>query len=103
MCSADQTTRSANVWYLLSYLLRWIFNRREEVAAGDKSRLEEGERWIVITSINYPTPSVERLNELPGWQVALQPAAMFKTGSLSVLARSDSVTPFGHVRLPINH
>eukprot|EP00884_Botryococcus_braunii_P006898 jgi/Botrbrau1/16209/Bobra.314_2s0003.1 len=29
------------------------------------------EKWIVVTSINRPTPSIEHLASLPGWQVVV--------------------------------
>lgn len=50
-------------------------------AGGEKDWIEKGTdtkggRWVVITSINYPTPSVKRLSQLPGWQVATHLAAM---------------------------
>ena len=32
---------------------------------------EQYERWIVVTTINGPTPSVEALSQIPGWKMVV--------------------------------
>ena len=30
-----------------------------------------GEKWIVVTTINYPTPQLRKLAEIPGWHLVV--------------------------------
>jgi len=32
---------------------------------------EKHDKWIVITSINYPTDDVKKLAEIPGWKMVM--------------------------------
>lgn len=50
-----------NKKYCIQFLL--IFSFLEQVSAQDK--------WIVVTTINYPTPALEKLAKLPDWQLVV--------------------------------
>jgi len=50
----------------LSTFRNYQANRIQDIPEGEKH-----DKWIVITSINYPTNDVKKLAEIPGWKMVM--------------------------------
>ena len=54
-----------------THVERFSFRNYRSIRIREITETEKHDKWIVITSINYPTEDVKKLAAIPGWKMVM--------------------------------